>query len=130
MSRIALRRTLTALACVFLVGMLVACGGGGGANGKGGGLPFVKPTVPVVISYRSSAWGKGKVAIFSNQTASRLTVTVNLTSASGKEPVSGVLDLDPNGKREIGWMEGWKFESGDRVEVTHPDYSSTSGTIP
>jgi len=110
-----------------LVVLFVACGGGGPGKSV---VPFVKPTVPVVVSFRDSRWGQGKVAIFSNQTANRLTITVKVESKQQKQEKSGNIDLEPNGRTEIGWLEGWKFESGETIDITHPDYSSKSVTVP
>lgn len=114
---------------VILVVLYFIFGGGGGGPGKSV-VPFVKPTVPVVVSYRGSAWGQGKVAIFSNQTANRLTISVKFENKKSNQQKSGTIDLEPNGKTEIGWLEGWKFESGETIEITHPDYSSKTVTIP
>ncbi len=43
---------------------------------------------------------------------------------------AGMLDLEPNGTAEIGWLEGWKLESGETITVSHPDYSSFTVTVP
>ena len=97
---------------------------------SGGPLNFVKPAVPVVVSYRPSLIGAGKVAIFSNQTGNRLTITVEFKNKKKNQQKNGVLDLEPNGKTEIGWAEGWMFESGETITISHPDYSSKNFTIP
>lgn len=87
---------------------------------KTGGPPkFVKPAVPVVVSYRPSLIGAGKVAIFSNQTGNRLTITVEFENKKKNQQKNGVLDLEPNGKAEIGWAEGWMFESGETITISH-----------
>jgi len=119
--------------CLFLIAILV-----GGAiililasNDKQGGPHiFVKPAIPVVISYRPSVIGAGKVAIFSNQTGNRLTITVEFGNTKTKQQKTGVIDLEANGKTEIGWAEGWMFESGETITISHPDYSSKILTIP
>ncbi|HVS38908.1 MAG TPA: hypothetical protein VMS17_25345 [Gemmataceae bacterium] len=123
--------------CVCLVAILVI---GIGAisyfvanNDKpGGSNPFnmVKPPVPVVISYRESSVGQGKVAIFSNQTSNRLTITVEFHNEQFNKSKTVTLDLDPNSKMEIGWLEGWKFLSGETITVSHPDWSSKTVTVP
>lgn len=122
-------RVVLAGLTLALIAMVVACGGGGGGSG-GGGIPFFKPSVPVVVSYRESLVGNGKVAIFSNQTANRLTITVKFENKKLKEEKTGTIDLDPNGKTEIGWLEGWRFLSGETITISHPDYSSKTVTIP
>jgi hypothetical protein len=86
--------------------------------------------VPVVVTLRDSLVGEGKVAVFSNQTPNRLTVTVALENAAKQDRRSGNLDLEPNGTAEIGWMEGWRFESGETAEVSHPSYRSHTYRVP
>ncbi len=104
----------------------------GNKDKPGGGNPLnlAKPSLPVVVTYRESLVGEGIVAIFSNQTSNRLTITVEFESRSGTERKRGTIDLDPNGKSEIGWMEGWKFESGESIALAHPNYSPRTVTIP
>lgn len=107
---------------VCLTLMLTGCGlCGCGADGP---RQFLKPTVPVVVSFRGSAWGVGKVAIFSNQSPNRLTISVKFENNKLNQQKTGNIDLDPNGRTEIGWLEGWKFESGETIEISHPDFSS------
>jgi hypothetical protein len=122
--------------CIAIVAIVVGlgligfmCAGGGGGPGRSV-VPFVKPTVPVVVTYRDSAWGQGKVAIFSNQTSNRLTIGVRFENKKSNQQKSGSIDLEPNGKTEIGWLEGWMFEPGETIEITHPDYTSVVLTIP
>lgn len=112
-----------------LVATLVGCGGGA-ATSSNIWSPPPKPEVPVVISSRSAVLGNGEVAIFSNQTGNRLTITVKIEDKTGSNRKTGTLDLDPNGKAEIGWMEGWRFKSGDTIEISHPDYSPKTTRFP
>lgn len=83
-----------------------------------------KPPVPVVISMRDSAVGEGRVAIFSNQTPNRLTVSVTVENKQLNQRKSVNIDLEPNGNFEFGWLEGWKFVPGETITVAHPNYSS------
>lgn len=113
---------------VIVVFYLIAVNSGGG--GPGGIFHVVKPPVPVVISHRDSLVGNGKVAIFSNQTANRLTLTVTFKNSKLNQEKTGTIDLEPNGKTEIGWLEGWKFVSGETITVSHPSYSPVTKVIP
>lgn len=83
-----------------------------------------KTPVPVVITLRDSIVGEGMVAIFSNQTPNKLRITVTLENKEKQQTKSGYLDIEPNEKREIGWVEGWKFIKGETITVSHPEYSS------
>ena len=109
---------------LWVLGLVAVVAGGCGEGG------LISPPVPVVISLRDSVVGEGKVAIFSNQSANRLTIEVLLENKRKNERLQGSLDLDPNGTAEIGWMEGWKFESGETITVSHPNYRSKTTRIP
>jgi len=98
---------------------------------SGSGCDIIaKPAVPVVVTYRESLVGNGKVAIFSNQTSNRLTITVTYRNKQLNQTKTEALDLDPNGKMEIGWLEGWRFLPGETITVSHPNYRSNTVTIP
>lgn len=116
-------RGLLSVLGLLCIGAIAGCD-------AGGGVPFVKPRVPVVVTTRDSLVGEGKVAIFSNQTQNRLTILVLFENKKLNERKEGNIDLDPNGKNEIGWLEGWVFVAGETITVSHPNYSSFSVTIP
>lgn len=109
-----------------IVGCEVRTDGGGGFSF--GNAPR-KPSVPVELTLRDSAWGEGMVARFHNQTNHQLTVTVVAENAMLHQRREWTLNLQPNATQEIGWLEGWKFESGERVTVSHSDYAQKSWTI-
>ena len=117
----------------FLVGLFLIRPGAGPGGAKNGAvdLPILKPPVPVVVSIRDSAWGagKGKVAIFSNQTPNRLTISARFENKTSGQQRSWNIDLEPNGKAEFGWREGWKFEAGETIEMSHPDFRSVILTV-
>lgn len=87
------------------------------------------PFVPVVISMRESAWGNGMVAIFSNQTPNRLTISVTVRNDKLNQSKSVSINLDPNGNAEFGWLEGWSFKSGETIIVSHPSYLPLIKTV-
>lgn len=102
---------------VSTVGLFTGCG-------------ISTPFVPVVITMRESAWGEGKVAIFSNQTPNRLTITVTVRNDKLNQSKSVNINLDPNGNAEFGWLEGWRFLSGETIIVSHPSYLPLIKTVP
>jgi hypothetical protein len=93
------------------------------------GAAFAPPPVPVEVYTRPAYLGSGLVAVFSNQSSSRVTVSVRLDAKNG-ENMEFSLDLDPNGREEVGWMEGWAFKSGDTVRVTHRNHSDLTWRVP
>ena len=88
------------------------------------------PRVPVIVTIRDSMVGQGKVAIFSNQSSSRLTVSVECENQRVGDKRSFNIDLEPNGTFEVGWLEGWTFVSGETITISHPDYRSSTYFVP
>ena len=97
------------------------------ASAAGCGL---REPIPVVVTLRDSLVGEGKVAVFSNQSPNRLTVSLVLENSAKRDRTAANLDLDPNGTAEVGWMEGWTFESGETIEVSHPSYATKRLRVP
>jgi hypothetical protein len=89
-----------------------------------------KSKVPVVVSYRDSLLSDGLVAIFINQTSNRLTISYKFENKALGEVKEGAIDIKPNAKVEIGWLEGWNFVSGDTITVSHHNYRSFTTRIP
>jgi hypothetical protein len=117
-------------------GLWLGCGktptrpGGWTTSGHPDAARPVGPPVPVSISYRESAVGRGKVAVVSNQSGDTLNVLVAHDSPARGRHKTGYLNLPPGRSVEIGWLEGWRFESGDRVSVSHAGFQPQSVLIP
>jgi hypothetical protein len=70
-------------------------------------LSMGKPTLPVVIHYRHSVVGQGKVAIFSNQSSNRLTLTVKVEDRTRSQKSRGQWTLLQMVRpRWDGWRDG------------------------
>ncbi len=89
-----------------------------------------KPPMPVTVTYRESAVGEGYVAQFHNQTAKYLQVRVQFKNRTLNQENNSYIDLSPNGTTEIGWLEGWKFVSGENISLYHEDYATAQYLIP
>jgi hypothetical protein len=127
--RAAERHGCAVVASVAVIGVILLALVGRDRPG-GGPLPVSKPPVPVVVTYRNSLVGVGQVAVFSNQAPTQLTVTVDFVSKDKSRRKAAAVDLPPNGTREAGWAEGWAFEPGDTVTVSHSDYSPRTYVTP
>jgi len=89
-----------------------------------------KPNMPVKVVTRDSLVGEGLVAQFHNELPNKLVVKIILEDKNQGNKRSGNLILQGNSMREIGWAEGWKFESGDPIKITHSGYKSIKYYIP
>lgn len=86
--------------------------------------------LPVTVSVRDSVIGVGRVVEFSNCTPRYLVVKVSATNPTfGTNQVFAV-DLPGHAMRPMGWLEGWKFASGDRVTLEQSGYAPTVIQIP
>lgn len=83
-----------------------------------------RPAVPVILSHRPAVMGEGLVAKFSNQTSSQITVLVRVKRPDGDEYFERSVNVPANGSAELGWAEGWDFELGDKITLTHPKYAA------
>lgn len=91
---------------------------------------FGKPEMPVGISYRASVVGQGYVLQFHNTSTRLLRVAVSIKDSATGQSREMPLEI-PGGKMsEIGWLEGWKFVSGDQVIVRHEEYAEKLYLIP
>jgi len=93
--------------------------------------------MPVKIIERKG-WNGGGVVQFHNESARKLVVDVVIVMGdlgsrladSNKDYVPRKmvtrLALEPNGMKEIGWVQGWSFELGDQITISHEDYKAST----
>jgi hypothetical protein len=82
----------------------------------------VLPPLPVVVTLRTSAVGKGYVAQFHNTSGKYLQVIAEFRNPTLNRQQSFVVSLQPWVTQEFGWQEGWEFSSGELIRVYHADY--------
>lgn len=88
------------------------------------------PAVPVRVEMRSSAMGRGLVAMLTNTLAKQsplLLATQNPTTQAAKR---FSLQVAPGTKLELGYREGWQFASGDRVLLRSAGFEDVQYTVP
>lgn len=88
--------------------------------------------VPLVCSWRPSLVGEGQVVIIANPTGETLrNVHIVCRSSASNEKKEYFEDhWTPEQTKEIGWMEGWRFLSGETVEVSASGYLTKRWTTP
>lgn len=89
-----------------------------------------KPNMPVKVVSRDSLMGESLVAQFHNESPNKIVIHIVLEDKNKANKHSGQLVLEGNSMKEIGWVEGWKFESGDTIKITHSDYKPIKYYIP
>ncbi|MGB7158403.1 MAG: hypothetical protein WBD40_10090 [Tepidisphaeraceae bacterium] len=88
------------------------------------------PDLPLAVSHRTSALGKGYVAHFRNTSNKHMVFKVRLINRTLNQQKEDSLELGPYGTTEIGWLEGWQFASGETIEVSQDGFKSQSWRIP
>lgn len=89
-----------------------------------------KPALPVVVSFRSSIFGKGQVAVINNSSDRYLTVTLTARNPTLSTVKRFTLELDPQSKTEFGHLEGWQFTSGDEMALYNDAFGALRLTVP
>lgn len=90
---------------------------------------ITKPALPVVVGVRESLVGVGLVAQFYNQTNTQLTVNVVFENKKKNQRKEGIINIPANSMVEIGWLEGWYFEPGETITISHPNYKTKTWII-
>ena len=90
------------------------------------------PALPVRVTQSHSKVGIGKVVHFHNESPNQLVVSVHITPAIGDSshhPKDYQISMEPNGTSSIGWNDGWMFDLGETVRVTHPGYRGATYVV-
>ena len=87
-----------------------------------------RPAMPVTVSFRKSALGEGHVAVIKNESERDIAVWLRHQKAEG-EAKEGIVILDAGDSDEYGWIEGWKFQPGDRLLVQESGHKSIKVTV-
>lgn len=85
-------------------------------------LAALKPPLPVNVSFRQALTGDGLVAAFHNESKSFLSLKIELKNPTFNKSVTTRIDLSPDETKEIGYLEGWSFASGDEVNILNESY--------
>ena len=86
--------------------------------------------MPVQATVRESWVGKGYVVRFHNEAGRRLVLTIEVTDRGKANKRASTLSLPADSVKEIGWMEGWRFASGDSVLISHEGYRRRRYEVP
>jgi septal ring factor EnvC (AmiA/AmiB activator) len=88
------------------------------------------PPVPVRIQMRTSAMGRGLVAMFTNTSARQLSLLMATRNPTTHAIKQLSFQAAPGAKVEIGFVEGVQFASGDQVRLRSAGYEDVPYTVP
>jgi len=89
-----------------------------------------KPTMPVVVNFRSSRLGKGLVALIENTSERYLTVMLSVRNPTLSTAKRFKLDLNPKSSVDFGHLEGWQFASGDELALFNDEFGALKLSVP
>ena len=93
-------------------------------------MASAKPSLPVVVNFRSSILGRGLVAVIENTSDRYLTVMLSVRNPTLAVSKRFKLDLDPRSSIDFGHLEGWQFASGDEVGLVNDEFGALRLTVP
>lgn len=89
-----------------------------------------KPRLPVVVSYRTAWMDSSLVAQIHNDSDSLRKVLFVIESPTTGQIMNKVEVIPARGMAEVGWLEGWRFVSGERVRVHQAGYRDYDDVVP
>ena len=90
----------------------------------------ILPDLPIQVTFRPSVGGGSLVAKYRNTSAKYLAVAVKLTNPTHSQVLDITLSIPPNQTVEHGWAEGWKYVSGEWIQIDHAGYEQLLLTVP
>lgn len=88
-----------------------------------------KEKLPISVTTRESYLGVKKVLQVQNNSGVMLSVVVSLTKPVTKQTMDFRIDIPPFGVKEIGHLEGWAVESGDRVVIRNDAFQTFDNQV-
>jgi hypothetical protein len=88
------------------------------------------PTLPLKAEYRKALLGPGFVVQLQNTSTAAIPVVASLQHSSVNDLRRFDLYVPPGGSVEIGRLQGWIGEPGDRITLENSNYQTWSGSIP
>ena len=89
-----------------------------------------KPGLPVKIGFRKSWIGIGLVAEISNHSSHYLTLVMTARNPTLSTIKRFQIEIDPGDTLAFGHNDGWKFTSGDELNLYNDDYRALRVIVP
>lgn len=87
-------------------------------------------TMPVAVQFRHALLGPGYVLILRNNSVQPLQLMASLTHPAINDTRSFDVYIPANGSTDIGKLNGWITQSGDRITLKNSHYQPWNGSIP
>jgi|SRR5436853_6877959 len=88
-----------------------------------------RPDLPVEVTFRSGMSDQGEVAMLRNTSDETLEVILDAQSPTTGAHFRRVLAINGRQVAQFGWQQGWSFEPGQLVTVSHPRFRPKVTTV-
>lgn len=89
-----------------------------------------KPELPVKISFRKSYLGIGLVAVIENTSTHYLTLVLTTRNPTLSTVKRFRIEIEPGDDLAFGHNDGWKFASGDELNLYNDSYKALRLSVP
>ena len=89
-----------------------------------------KPGLPVKVRFRKSYLGIGLVAVIENTSSRYLTLVMTTRNPTTSTAKRFQIEIKPNDDIAFGHDDGWKFTSGDELNLYNDNYHAFKVRVP
>ncbi len=86
--------------------------------------------LPIGVGFRKAILGQGEVAVLRNLSEAELAVKARIVDAATHQEHNFTIDIDPGRPTEFGYAQGYAFEPGDAVSLSHDGYKTVYWQVP
>jgi hypothetical protein len=86
--------------------------------------------LPIGVGFRKAILGHGEVAVLRNLSAAGLAVNARIVDAATHQDHNFTIAIDPGRPTEFGYAQGYAFEPGDAVTISHDGYKTVYWVVP
>jgi hypothetical protein len=87
-------------------------------------------TLPIGVGFRKAILGHGEIAVLRNLSATGLAVKARIVDAATHQEHNFTIDVGPGRPTEFGYVQGYAFEPGDAVTLSHDGYKTVYWEVP
>jgi|SRR5277367_2098203 len=86
--------------------------------------------LPITVGFRKAILGHGEVAVLHNLSGSGLALKARIVDAATHQERDVTIDVDTGRPTEFGHAQGYAFEPGDALTLSHDGYKSAYWIVP
>jgi hypothetical protein len=87
-------------------------------------------SLPIGVGFRKAILGHGEIAVLRNLGGTGLALKARIVDAATHQEHNFTIDVDPGRPTEFGYAQGYAFEPGDAVTLSHDGYKTVYWVVP